>query len=68
MKASEVKSRRDYWTTETPSMGGYPVVPRERVRVTGFSDVNGEKWCRIKYEGDKVSKILMHPSNLDEEA
>lgn len=59
-----MKSRRYYRTIGTPSCGGNPAVPSERVRVTGWSDVNGERWCRVRFDGDRTAKLLIHPSNL----
>ena len=57
----QVKARRWYWTR------GNPFVKPERVRVTGWDDVNGEQWCRVRFEGEKTAGILMHPSNIDAE-
>lgn len=64
MKAEEIKSRRYYQTRGCPAIGGNPAVPAERVRVTGWADVNGERWCRVRFDGDRTAKLLMHPSNL----
>lgn len=63
-----IKARRFYWTEGTPAIGGFPAVPPERVRVTGFAEVNGAKWCRIRFEGDKTASLLCHPSRLSEVA
>ena len=56
-----VKARRYYQTLGTESCGSFAAVEPERVRVTGFADVNGEQWCRIRYDGDRQSHMLMHP-------
>ena len=58
----KVKARRDYMTRGCPAMGGFPAVPGERVRVTGFADVNGERWCRVRFSDG--GRVLMHPNNL----
>ncbi len=63
-----IKARRFYWTQGTPSCGGFPGVAPERVRVTGFALVNGERWCRVRFDGDKTANLLMHPSSLREAA
>lgn len=58
MEERQVKARRYYMTD---SVAG---VPPERVRVTGWATVNGERWCRIRFDGDRVSSLVMHPSRL----
>ena len=60
---SPVKARRDYQTLGCDGPAGFKVAP-ERVRVTGFQDVNGERWCRVRYAGDRSAKVLMHPNEL----
>ena len=55
-----IKARRDYMTD------GICGVPPEKVRVTGFADVNGERWCRVRYIGERTAGILTHPSRLAE--
>lgn len=57
-----IRARRDYW-----SVSPDPNVPPEKVRVTGWADVNGEKWAKVRYQGEKTSSILMHPDYLKEE-
>jgi len=54
MTANTIKARRDYIDSN-----GY------RVRVTGFELVNGERWCRVRFPGNRVSGSLMHPSSID---
>lgn len=62
-----VKARRWYRTLGTPAAGGYAAVPGERVRVTGFEQINGERWCRVRLEDG--GRVMMHPYGLvDEEA
>lgn len=62
-----IKSRRDY---RHDTSG-------EIVRVTGWTEVTTgtgsaayplrtERWCRIRYAGERVSTMLMHPSRLRE--
>ena len=62
MSERTIKARRWYWTR---SVAG---VSPERVRVTGWQVVNGERWCRIRHEGERVSTMLLHPSRLESEA
>ena len=57
-----VEARRDYMTRGCPAMGGFPAVSGERVRVTGWADVNGERWCRVRLRDG--GRLLMHPNNL----
>ena len=59
-----IKARK-YYRTEDRGYGS------EIVRVTGFQDVTlgdgrTEKWCRVRHEGNRVAKILMHPTSLRE--
>lgn len=65
-----IKSRR-YYMTKAPAG-----VESERVRVTGWQDVETgtgsaayplrtERYCRVRFDGDRVSSLLMHPSSLD---
>lgn len=63
-----VKARRYYMTDGCPAVAGFPGVAPERVRVTGFQDVNGERWCRVRFDGEKSAGLLMHPSHLREVA
>jgi hypothetical protein len=65
-----IKSRRYYMTKPGPG------VAPERVRVTGWADVQvgtgsaayprrTERYCRVRFDGDRASSLLMHPSSLD---
>jgi len=62
----KIKARHDYWLSGT--------IP-EMVRVTGFKNVRigireteqDEKWCKIRFAGDKKATMLAHPSRLFEE-
>ena len=64
-----VVARRYYWIDG---------VAPERVRVTGWQDLElgtgskewplrAERWCRVRFEGRRVSTMLCHPSRLREE-
>ena len=57
MTAATIKARRDYI-----DRNGY------LVRVTGFELVNGERWCRVRFPGRRVSTLLMHPSSIISQA
>ena len=65
-KEAAMKARRDYLTREGL-----------RVRVTGFQTITvgsgsaafpfrEERWCRVRFEGERVSGVLMHPDELAE--
>ena len=64
-----IKARNYYWIDG---------VAPERVRVTGYQDVelgtgsaewplHTERWCRIRFEGRRVATMLCHPSRLHEQ-
>lgn len=57
MQANQIKARRDYIDRD-----GY------LIRVTGFEEVNGERWCRVRFPGKRVSTLLFHPSSIAREA
>ncbi len=63
----KVRAFHDYKFLDTPACGGFSGVTGEVVRVTGFAQVNGERWCRVRFNGDKVSKLLAHPSSFERE-
>lgn len=53
------KARRDYM-----AVSPCPTVQPEKVRVTGWAKVNEERWAKVRYAGDRVSTILIHPDYL----
>ena len=64
MTQETIKARRYYLTKGFPAVGGHPAVAARRVRVTGFETVNGERWCKVRYDGDRAATILIHPTML----
>lgn len=65
MQRNEIKARQDYRMKGTPAIGSWPEVQGEIVRVTGFEKIHtGEEWCRVRFSGDSVAGLLVHPSNL----
>ena len=65
MTTQQIKARREYMTVQRCD------VPSERVRVTGFVDVEVgypktrlERWCRVRLSDGGV--VLMHPTELEE--
>lgn len=52
---------RAYYIDVVPERAGDPT---ELLRVTGFTKVDTETWCRVRFLGDRKSSMLCHPNRL----
>ena len=59
MQTKDVKARK-YYVDVVAEQCGNPAI----LYVTGFADVNGEKWCRYSDRKGETAKMLVHPERL----